>query len=134
MTERIQLDLTDHERGILRSGLVEWGGPARVTQELALAMGFRDQEDLFRDGDRLIAALETSDPMTPLDWARTILATEIVFASNLVGSGCDWSITTGFSDAETLLSLRAIQRKVPREVYAVFGRELGTRPPGAPLR
>ena len=96
-------------------------------------MGFRDQEDLFRDCDRLIAALEARDPMTPLDWARTILVTEIVFASNLVGSGCDWSMATGFSDAETLTSLREIQRKVPRSVYAVFGRELGTRSPGQPL-
>lgn len=96
-------------------------------------MGFQDQADLFNDGDRLIAMLETSDPMTPLDWARTILATEIVFASNLVGSGRDWSITTGFSDSETLASLREIQGKVPRAVYAVFGRELGTRPSGQPL-
>ena len=48
VTERIQLDVTDREGGILRAGLVEWGGPARVTQELAVAMGFRDQEDLFR--------------------------------------------------------------------------------------
>lgn len=93
-------------------------------------MGFRDQEDLFRHGKRLIAAIEARDPMTPLDWARTILATEIVFASDLVGSGGDWSITTGYSDAETLTSLREIQRKVPRAVHAVFGRELGTRPPG----
>ena len=133
VTECIRVDLTDRERGILRSGLIEWGGPARVTQELAVAMGFRDQQDLFRDGDRLIASLEASDPMTPLDWARTILATEIVFASNLVGSGRDWSVTTGFSDAETLACLREIQRKVPRAVYDVFGRELGTRPPGRPL-
>lgn len=133
VSERIQLDLTDRERAILRSGLVEWGGPARVTQELAVAMGFRDQADLFSDGDRLVEALQAGQPMTPLDWARTILATEIVFASNLVGSGRDWSVTTGFSDADTLASLREIQRKVPRDVYAVFGRELGTRPPGQSL-
>lgn len=133
MDERIQLDLTDREREILRSGLHEWGGPAWVTQELAVAMGFRDQSDLFRDGDRLVAALKASKPMTPLDWAKTILATEIVFASDLVGSGCEWSTTTGWSDDETLTSLREIQRKVPPSVYAVFGRELGTRPPGRPL-
>ena len=132
MSESIHLDLTDHERAILRSGLVEWGGPARVTQELAVAMGFKDQDDLFRDGDRLVEALESREPMTPRDWARAILATEIVFVSNLVGSGCDWSITTGFSDADTLKTLREIQRKVPSTVYAVFGRELGTRPPAPP--
>jgi hypothetical protein len=132
VTERIQLGLTDGERSILRSGLIEWGGPARVTQELAVAMGFRDQADLFRDGDRLIQALAADAPMTPLDWARVILATEIVFASDLVGSGCDWSITTGFSDEETLRSLREIQRKLPSAVYSVLGRELGTRPPDQP--
>lgn len=134
VTERIHLDLTDLERAILRSGLVEWGGPANVTEELAVAMGFRNQADLFKEGDRLIDALEAREPMSPFDWARTILATEIVFSSNLVGSGRDWSITTGFSDAETLANLRKVQRKVPRSIYAVFGRELGTRPPGQPLR
>ena len=132
VTPSIQLDLTDRETAVLRSGLDEWGGPARVTQELAVAMGFEDQADLFRDGDRLIEALQAREPLSALDWARTILATEIVFASNLVGSGRDWAITTGLSDAETLASLREIQRKVPRAVYAVFGRELGTRPPGHP--
>ncbi len=132
VTPSIQLDLSDREIEVLRSGLVEWGGPARVTQELAVAMGFEDQADLFRDGDRLIEALQAREPLSALDWARTILATEIVFASNLVGSGRDWAITTGLSDAETLASLREIQRKVPRAVYAVFGRELGTRPPGQP--
>jgi len=130
VAERIELTLTDREVEVLRCGLVEWGGPARVTQELAVAMGFRDQADLFREGDRLIEALQGRHPMSPLDWARVILATEIVFASNLVGSGRDWAIATGISDAETLASLREIQRKVPRAVYAAFGRELGTRPPG----
>lgn len=127
--EPVQLNLTDDERAVLRAGLVEWGGPTRVTQELAVAMGFRDQADLFLEGDRIKGALEDREPLTPLDWARTVLATEIVFASNLVGSGRDWSITTGFGDVETLALLRAIQGKVPRSVFEVIGTELGTRPP-----
>lgn len=127
--EPVQLDLTDDERAVLRAGLAEWGGPARVTQELAVAMGFRDQADLFLEGDQIKGALEDREPLTPLDWARTVLATEIVFASNLVGSGRDWSITTGFADVETLALLRAIQGKVPRSVFEVIGTELGTRPP-----
>lgn len=35
----IHVDLTDGEREVLRAGIVEWGGPVRVTQELAVAMG-----------------------------------------------------------------------------------------------
>ena len=61
--------------------------------------------------------------MTPLNWARTLLATEIVFASNLIGSGRDWSVTTGCSDSETLAHLREIQSKVAKAVYDVSGRE-----------
>ncbi|MFD2091298.1 hypothetical protein [Blastococcus deserti] len=52
-------------------------------------------------------------PLTRRDWARALLATEIVFASNLVGSGLDWSSTTGLSDEETIALLRTLQRKIP---------------------
>ena len=134
MSELIAIDLTDEERSVLRAGLVEWGGPARVTQELAVGMGFRDQEDLFRQGNRIRIDLEAGRPLSPLDWARTVLATEIVFASNLVGSGRDWSLTTGISDVDTLRILREIQRKLPRSVVSVVGTELGTKPPGQPQR
>jgi len=51
----IAIDLTDDERAVLRAGLVEWGGPARVTQELAIAMGFRDQDNLIAEGDRRLS-------------------------------------------------------------------------------
>jgi len=101
---------------------------------MAVAMGFRDQADLFLEGDRIIDVLEARQPMTPLDWARTVLATEVVFASQLIGSGHDWSITTGLEDGETLKLLRGIQRKLPRSVVAVIGTDLGTKPPGQPLR
>jgi hypothetical protein len=42
-----------------------------------------------------------------------LLATEISFSSNLIGSGHDWMFTTGLSDEETLSALRRIQKKVP---------------------
>jgi hypothetical protein len=130
----IAIDLTADERAVLRAGLVEWGGPARVTEEFAVAMGFRDQADLFRQADRIIDEIEAAQPLSPVDWARTVLATEIVFASNLIGSGWDWAITTGFSDSDTLRILREIQRKLPHRVVAVIGSEIGTKPPGQPLR
>jgi hypothetical protein len=64
--EPISLELTDDERAVLRAGLVEWGGPARATQELAFAMGFRDQTDLFSQGDRIIKQLKRREPFDPL--------------------------------------------------------------------
>lgn len=60
--------------------------------------------------------------------ARVLLATEISFASDLVGSGHDWMFTTGLSDEETLGVVRRIQRKMPKEVYAVVGIGIGTSP------
>lgn len=95
----VAVQLTDQERYVLGSGLVEWGGPARCTEELAIAMGFRSVADLFTESDRLIRLLEEGGPMSAFDWARMHLATEIVFASDVVGSGADWVHTVGISDA-----------------------------------
>lgn len=49
MDDPLATELTDDERAALRAGLVEWVGPARVTHELAVGMGFRDQDDLFAE-------------------------------------------------------------------------------------
>ena len=76
-------------------------------------MGFRDEQDLLHgDGRRLRDALGRGEALTASDWRRTLLATEIVFASDVVGSGLDWSITTGLPDEETIWLLRTVQRKV----------------------
>ncbi|MGN6608640.1 MAG: hypothetical protein ACTHMS_16725 [Jatrophihabitans sp.] len=128
----LALDLSEVERAVLRAGLIEWGGPARITEEFAVALGFIDQADLFRQAERIIAALNADQPLSPLDWARTVLATEVVFVSNLVGSGREWSITTGLPDADTIRILREVQRKLPSEVRAVVGTSLGTKPDGQP--
>ncbi len=42
------------------------------------------------------------------------MSTEVVFASDVVGSGLDWPITTGITDEETIRLLRGLQRKLPR--------------------
>lgn len=126
--ETVHVDLTAVERRVLWHGLLEWGGPARCTEEFARGLGFRGVEDLFREGDRLRAALKNQDPLTPLDWARTLLATETVFISNVLGSGHDWSITTGMSDEDTLRILRALQKKLTRIAVTAIGNGLGTRP------
>lgn len=108
----VQVDLTKDERRVLEMGLIEWGGPAACTNEMALAMGFAGVGDPFDDGSRLANSIRDGAPLTPRDWTRALLATEIVFASNVLGSGLDWRSTTGFDDVVTIGLLRSLQRKL----------------------
>lgn len=108
----VTVDLNDSERYVLTRGLVEWGGPAHCTEAMAQAMGFGSVAALLREGAGLVAALDAKRPLSRRDWTRTLLATEIVFASNVLGSGIDWEATTGLDDAETLRTLRDVQYKL----------------------
>lgn len=110
-TEAVDIRLSDAERAILRAGLAEWGGPAHCTEEFAVAMGFRSVEDLHEQVPRLTAAVAAGEPMTGRDWARTLLAAELAFISDFIGSGVEWATTTGFSDVDTIAVIRGIQRK-----------------------
>lgn len=110
--ELVNPDLTDEERWVLNRGLVEWGGPAHCTEALANAMGFRSIADLYDEADRLVDDLGARRPLSRRDWTRTLLATEIVFASDIVGSGVEWQDTTGLDDAATLRTLRGLQIKL----------------------
>jgi hypothetical protein len=112
MMATAEMDLSGEERELLRRGLLEWGGPARCTETLAIAMGFRDVADLQDEGYRFADDLLARRSLSTNDWRRALLATEIVFASDVLGSGIDWSITTGMDDNETLRMLRSVQRKL----------------------
>lgn len=101
--------LTSEERRVLRSGLVEWGGPARCTDLMAAAMGFGSVDGLFQETGRLIEAIEEERPLSRWDWTRALLATEIVFASNVIGAGHTWSETTDLDDVTTMFWLRKLQ-------------------------
>lgn len=100
--ELVNPELDDEDRALLVHGLNEWRGPARCTEELAIAMGFKGLDDFYATGYRLQEAIEQRVPLRRLDWLRALLATEIVFASDVVGSGHDWTFTTGLSDADTI--------------------------------
>lgn len=50
--------------------------------------------------------------MSRTDWTRALLASEIVFASDVVGAGVEWPTVTGWSDVETIELLRELQRKL----------------------
>jgi hypothetical protein len=109
-----EMDLTDAELGLLRAGVSEWGGPTSCSDELALAMGFAGRDGLYDERQRLLAGLAGSEPLELFDWARILVLTEFAFASNVFGSGLDWSITTGIADAEAVELLRSVQRKLGR--------------------
>jgi hypothetical protein len=85
-------------------------------------MGFADARDLLDQCRRLRAALGNDVPLTAVDWARVLLATEIVFVSDLAGSGVEWSTTTGLADEATIRTLRSIQRKLARTVRPYYGK------------
>jgi hypothetical protein len=85
-------------------------------------MGFADARDLLAQCDVLRDSLGNDDPLKPVDWARTLLAAEIVFVSDLAGSGVEWPSTTGVSDEAALRILRTIQRKLVRTVSAYYGK------------
>lgn len=113
MPNSVQVELTDDERQVLWCGLDEWGGPASCSDSLAGAMGFADCEDLLQgDGKSIKDRIKEGEPLSQVDWKRALLATEIVFASDVVESGSDWSATTGFPDETTIQSIRRLQAKI----------------------
>lgn len=92
-------------------------------------MGFASVVDLFSEGKRIGDAIRDHRPLARRDWARALLATEIVFASSYMGAGLDWSIVTGFSDVDTVEALRRIQRVLSRSQLPL----VGTAPTNTPL-
>lgn len=124
-----ELELTDQEVEILSRGLLEWGGPAQPTEEMAVALGFADVPNLMDRCSWLRARLAAGDGLEPVDWARVLTSVEIVFVSDVFGSGYEWSTTTGWHDEETIQALRRIQRKLVGTVAPVIGNGFGTRPP-----
>lgn len=110
--ELLNLTLTEEEVAVLREGLLQWGGPADCSEELAIAMGFEGRLDLRDQSLRIIETLSSGQALTRLDWTRALLSTEINFASDVMGAGYEWSTATGLEDVETLQLLRGLQSKL----------------------
>lgn len=124
--EHVEYELTTVERSVLRQGLLQWGGPAYCSEELSIAMGFISVANLLDDGERIGASIGSCQPLSHIDWTRALLATEFDFISDTIGAGHDWSIASGFSDEETLKTIRELQ------IHLVAGgsalRNFGTMP------
>lgn len=110
--ETAEVELSHDERQVLDRGMVEWGGPAHCTEKFAAAMGFDNIRDLIDAGERIADDIESSRALTRRDWTRALLATEIVFISDILGSGYEWPTTTGLDDGHTLRILRELQLKL----------------------
>src|SRR2546421_4481442 len=106
----VAVELTDDEWYLLRTGLFEWSGAARATDALVEAMGYASFDDFDAQRQRICVALDQSEPLSRFDWARALVATELVFVSAIFGSDRDWQSATRFTDEETLPLLRALQR------------------------
>ncbi|MCA2207381.1 hypothetical protein [Nocardia rosealba] len=116
----VEIELSTDERRLLWWGLGEWSGPANCSENLAIAMDFESVADLLEQERRLRLALEAREVLSARDWRRALLATEFVFASDVFGSGVEWSITTGLRDEETVRTLRRLQRKFARALPGVL--------------
>ncbi len=99
----------------LPSGLHQWGGPASPTDELAVAIGFADAHELVSESARIADALRSTLHVSPSDFGRALLATEIVFVSDQFGAGVEWETVTGLTDQESISRLRDLQRKLVGE-------------------
>jgi hypothetical protein len=103
-------DLTDDERRFIGLLLNEYGGPAkRAYQLLCPVVGLSNEDEWDRLIQRLMTAIKNKEPLSDLDWARTLFLAEISYGSNLVGSGLDFGTSR---DNEWIALLRSIQRKL----------------------
>lgn len=106
--------LTDDERTMLVYGLKDWGGPAHGTDALALAMGFSGLHDLQEGAERIADAIASGHPLPVRDWTRALVATEFAFASEVLGTGGEWTTILGGRDEDWIGVLRRLQGKVPK--------------------
>src|SRR5438128_11834342 len=100
--ELVDVDLSSEERKVLRSGLLMWGGPATMTDEIARTLWFPSAVEFDADRDRLMSGIEEGVARTSLDWHRVVAATGLVFISWVLGARVDWYVVSGLDERVTL--------------------------------
>ena len=76
-------------------------------------MGFAGLQDFFRESERILARVKAGLPLTIRDWSRALFATELIFASDLLGTGSEWTVIQGGDDGDWMWVLRRLQAKLP---------------------
>lgn len=104
--------LTPDEQSLLAEGVSQWGGPARPTHALAVALGVDNVQRLIEEGDRIAGKLNNGEPLTDYEVVFALVSTELNFASDRWGAGVEWSTVSGFTDSETISRLRNLQRRL----------------------
>lgn len=110
--EPVAIDLTDDEWNLLFEGVHQLGGPTHLDDVIARAIGYRDMADLHAHYKPLLDGVEGREALTPRDWRRAQIATEITFASEYYGAGSDWEIMSMLDEATTIRLLRQVQGKL----------------------
>lgn len=111
-SELVAVDLSEAEREFIAQVLQQWGLSASDAPFPFQILEMSTWEQFGELTYRLQCAVENSEPLTDLDWARVMFLTEITWASSLVGSGLDFAIVTRFADTEAVALLRGLQRKI----------------------
>jgi hypothetical protein len=106
------LGFDSDEREFFARALEESGGPAHVTDALAAFVGFTDANDMIKRCNDIAGQVRRDGRIDPADFKRSQLACEILFSSDIHGSGLDWEATTGLGDADSIGLLRRIQAKM----------------------
>ncbi|HET7522654.1 MAG TPA: hypothetical protein VFJ79_00775 [Acidimicrobiales bacterium] len=119
--ELVAIALTDDELHILAAGVKEWLGPAHCTLEMVHAMGFESYDELESTAERFADSLPTM-VLSPEDWVRAQLLTEVAFASDEMGSGLAWPTSAGYADEYTVRVLRQLQQKLGPVARRIVGR------------
>jgi hypothetical protein len=114
--QTVAIALDDDERALLVAALSDWSGPASGSEALALAMGFSSLGNLFDETSRMSVDIQDLRPMSTLDWTRALLATEIAFASSVLGTGVEeWLTIRGGTSDVWISALRRLQTKLPAD-------------------
>ena len=93
--------------------LVDWGGPAECTESLAVAIGFAGLDGLLEQGERIAEAIYRGEAVSRRDWSRAMFSAEVIFASDVVGTGSEFTVIQGGTNAHWIGVLRDLQTKVP---------------------
>jgi hypothetical protein len=110
--ELIAIELTDEEHEFILRALSEFGGTASYSPFPIKILGVSTDDEFEELMDRLRKAIWDREPISYLDWARTQLLVEMCWASDIIGSGTEFTYT--YRDELAAPLMRSIQRKLRR--------------------